>query len=142
MKRGWIFLGTLCLGACGGSQAAPPASPNVAKNPTTTTSTPPYTSPDPWSLPDGPRDEQKNTSPSPLNMDAWAKATKQKGIQKAPAACGAYAKRTPEKTKPADVMVTLLEKDPHKRDAILLAIEDPTLVAGPARAMRAMLAPT
>lgn len=146
-----VVLGGIFSVACGGAaQQPPPATPNTTTPTTTTaTATPGKEKSDPWTLPEGPRDPStaKPAEPGPLKLDDWAKASKTKGVPAAPASCAAFAKRVPapaNEKAPADLVVSLLEKDPAKRDAMLAAFEgkdpkDPKVVV--LRAMRAELAP-
>jgi len=49
---------------------------------------------DPFALPESPRDEGPEiASSAPVNLDAWQKAKKAKGVAPAPASCAAHAKK-------------------------------------------------
>jgi hypothetical protein len=101
---------------------------------------------DPWALPPAPAPEAPPREPGDLPLDGWQKAAKVKGVAPAPAACAAFARRAPAKTKPESVSAALAERDPARRDAMLAALEAAgdsaaELPAGALRALRADLAP-
>jgi hypothetical protein len=150
--RGWLTLGAIfwAVGCASSGGQKPAVDPSAATAPTPATNpntSPPHTEADPWTLPAGPREETQKSSPAiPLRTEAWAKASKTKGIAPAKPACLAFARRTKGPAKPTDLVAAILEKDPSKRDAMLVAFEgdasrdNPEAAMG-LRAIRAELAP-
>ncbi len=149
MKKAWIVGGlfVVTMGCGGGAAQQSPLTPASAASGNGSAAvgpeaTPPHES-DPWALPEGPRDPKSQPSEvRDVRTEAWAKASKVKGVPKAPASCAAFAKPAVVKPAPDDLSVVLLEKDTTKRDAMLFAIETAKPdVALTIRAMRAELAP-
>lgn len=99
--------------------------------------------PDPFAVPETNRDDSDPTAgdTSALSFEAWEKARKAKGVGARPAACNAYAKRA-ALGKGGDMPSALAEKDPAKRDGLLVALEKiPQSSGATIRAIRADLAP-
>jgi len=100
---------------------------------------------DPFSVPATPRDDDAADSAKAsaiTSFEPWQKANTAKGVAAAPAACAAYASRTSATKDPVDAAKAFAEKDPARRDALLVAMgkqpsADPFAIA----VMRADLAP-
>lgn len=119
--------------APGGSAAAPGSQPRPAARPS-----------DPFAVPASPRDDaaaDSAASSAPLSLDAWQKARTAKGVAPSPPSCAAYANRAPSK-EATDAVRTFGEKDPAKRDALLVALgKQPGASLVATNVMRADLAP-
>ena len=131
--------------ACGGSPQAPPVSP-AGPPPSAPSGTagvsqgPPA---DPFALPAGPRDDDTpDAARSAVDLEPWRKARTAKGVPPPPAVCAAYANRVAAKDV-AGVVEALGEKDPGKRDARVVALDQqvPKLKGAWTRGVRAELAP-
>lgn len=144
---GALLLSSFLAAGCGGKPPpVAPAPPPVAPPPAPPPAPPAPAEPDPFAVPESNRDDSDPTAgdATPLTFDAWEKARKAKGVGPRPAACAAYAKRTAPKSAPAgDLMANAFaEKDPAKRDALLVAQEKlPQISAASIRSIRADLAP-
>lgn len=131
---------------CGASAVREPALPPQTSTATSAPPAKPAPRPQeasPWDLPEGPRDSVKRTptTPAAFRLDAWSKASRTKGVAPAPAHCAAFAKRAASAVVPTDLVATIRERDPAKRDAMLVALEAKEPSAGVIRAVRAELAP-
>jgi hypothetical protein len=139
------------LAACGQPPAAPAVSPSVPAPSAPSGSAaapvnpgPPIPPADPWGVPSGPRDDEAaEPAAAAVDLEAWKKARTAKGVPAAPATCAAYANRAAAKDAGA-ILDALGEKDPGKRDARLVALDQASGASTKGawiRALRADLAP-
>lgn len=143
----WACVGLTLLAACGGAVAppaavsAPPPAPPSGPAPGAAPGAPHA---DPFAVPTAPRDDDAargTPAAVPVKLEAWQKAKSAKGVAASPARCAAYAKRAPAK-EATDLAKALAEKDPGKRDALLVAVgKQPKASAAIMTTMRAELAP-
>ncbi|MBX3210248.1 MAG: hypothetical protein KF764_34770 [Labilithrix sp.] len=146
MKKALVVGGlfVVTVGCGGGAAQPPPATPaTAAATPLAAGATAPSAPADAWTLPAGPRDASAPAAEiKDVRTEAWAKASRVKGVQKAPATCAAFAKPAAAKGTALDLSAALLEADPAKRNAMLFAIESAKPELAPTvRAMRADLVP-
>jgi hypothetical protein len=150
------FVTSACLSlafvaACGGA-ALPPPSLSAPPAPSAAGRAVPAASPaagpsDPFAVPAAPRDDAAAdgapaASAAPVSLEAWQKYARiAKGVGASPASCAAYVGRAPGK-EPTDLAKAFAEKDPAKRDALLVAVrKQPGVDAAAVTAMRADIAP-
>lgn len=139
------------LAACGGAPVPPPVaprpelpsapsgSPSAAPQPAATARAPA----DPFAVPAGPRDDEAADplATAPVDLEPWKKTRKAKGVSPPPPSCAAYVNRAPAKER-ATGAGPFGEKDPAKRDALLVAEEKaPKSNVVVLRALRAEVAP-
>lgn len=105
-----LGLAALTVLGCGGEGVRPPVAPEkppvVPVEPGASKTDPGSQKPvapiDPWTLPEGPRDDDPVSPPAPpLKLDDWERATKAKGIAAPPATCAQVKK--PAGAKPEDI---------------------------------------
>ena len=133
--------------ACGGAPSAPiqaPAPPGSAPSGSAGASiATPVAPADPFTLPAAPRDDDApEAAHGGVDLEPWKKARTAKGVPPAPPACAAYASRAAAKDA-GGILEALGEKDPAKRDARLVAVDQQNakLRGAWTRAVRAELAP-